>query len=247
MVRSRIGAKAFVLCGLVAGLMAFAASGAQAEPTAFWGFKKTAASALEKFTKALEAKLAVAIEEKATLLFTTGGGTKVSILCTTAAFTEGGTLSAEGSILPGKLLFSGCDTLLNGVLSGACKPKAAGHVAGTILTEKDHGLIVLHVLGNGEKDHTVLLLPAVAGGRLAKIELGEECSIGAEVPVTGHLVLWDCKGNVSFLEHKVTHLIEEFPTLHKLVALGQTALLDGSANVSLTGEHSGYLWAGTPG
>jgi hypothetical protein len=249
MIRSRTGAKALVLCGLVLGLMAFASS-AQAEPLASWGFKKTATSALEKFSKALEAQVKIEIEKETTasLLFTTGGGTKVTILCTTAEFVAGGTLSAEGSILPGKIKFSGCDTLLNGVLSNACKPIASvADGAGTILTETDHALIVLHVLAGGEKDDVVLILPAVAGGKLANILLGEECSIGEEVPVTGHLTIWDCKGNTSFLTHTTTHLIAEFPGLHGMKALGQAATLDGSAIASLTGAHAGYLWAGLPG
>jgi hypothetical protein len=242
MIRSKLGLKALGLCALVLGLTAFASGVAQAEPGASWGYKKTAGSALEKFSTSLEAGLAIEIENKtASLLFTTGGGTKVEILCAGAEFDEGGTLSANGSILLGRIKFTGCIIKLNGTVSGPCKPTTALG-SGTILSNKFDGLIVLH---NGQP--VVLILsadPEESKNILVNIELGPECSIGEKVPVTGDLVLWDCKGKTSFETHAVTHLIEEFPSLHLLVALGKPALLDGSANVKLTGTHTGYLWAG---
>jgi hypothetical protein len=244
MIRSKLGLKALGLCALVLGLTAFASSVAQAEPGASWGYKKTEKGTLEKFSTSLEAGLALEIENKtASLLFTTGGGTKVEILCTGAEFDEGGTLSADGSILLGRVKFTGCITKLNGTTSAPCKPKSASG-DGTILSEKDDGLIVLHngqpvvlILRNAEDDPK-------KEGILTTIELGEECSIGTKVPVTGDLVLWDCKGSTSFVTHAVSHLIEEFPSLHLLIALGKPALLDGSANVKLTEKHVGYWWAG---
>jgi hypothetical protein len=245
MIRSKLGLKALGLCALVLGLTAFASSVAQAEPGASWGYKKTEKGTLEKFSTSLEAGLAIEIENKtASLLFTTGGGTKVEILCTGAEFDEGGTLSADGSILLGRLKFTGCLTKLNGVTSGPCKPSDKVGGSGAILTEKIDGLIVLH---NGQP--VVLILRSAADdpgktGILVSMELGEECSIGEKVPVTGHLVLWDCKGKTSFETHAVSHLIEEFPSLHLLIALGKPALHDGSANVRLTGAHTGYFWAG---
>jgi hypothetical protein len=242
MIRSKLGLKALGLCALVLGLTAFASSVAQAEPGASWGYKKTEKGTLEKFSTSLEAGMAVEIENKtASLLFTAGGGTKVEILCTAAEFDEGATLSADGSILLGRMKFTGCITKLNGVSSLPCRPTTPLG-AGTILTNKFDGLIVLHF---GQP--VVLILstdPLESKNILTNIETGEECSIGEKVPVTGDLVLWDCKGKTSFETHAVTHLIEEFPSLHLLIALGQPALLDGSANVKLNGLHTGYWWAG---
>jgi hypothetical protein len=258
MIRSRLGLKALVLSGLVLGLMAFAGSSvAQAEPTARWGYINPTTKTLEFFSKTLEASPVIEIENKtASLLFNTKGGTKVAILCTGAEFDEGGQLSSEGSILLGRIKFTGCVTFLNGALSKPCEPKSASGV-GTILTDKGTGLITLHTLIIEEeiekklvkleiKDSTVLLKPD-EGTRLVKIELGATCAIGEEVPVTGELVIWDCKGNKSFETHAVSHLVEEFPGLHGLVALGQPATLSGSANITLGGVHKGFEWAGLAG
>jgi hypothetical protein len=103
--------------------------------------------------------------------------------------------------------------------------------------------MLLHKLANGTKDATILVEPDT-GTELLNFNLGEECSIGETIPITGHIVLWDCQNTFSAL--KVTHLLEEFPGLHKLVALGQPAILSGSANVTLGGVHSGFAWGGTP-
>jgi hypothetical protein len=247
MVRSRLGLKALVLSGLVLGLMAFAWSGvAQAEPTAHWGYINPTTLKLEFFSKTLEAKPLIELENKtASLLYTSGGGTKVSHLCTEAEFDEKGELTAEGSILLGRIKFKGCVTFLNGVLSKPCEPHT-GAEKGVILTQKGTGLIKLHELTGGVKDQTVLLKPD-EGELLTTIETGEECSIGESVPVTGELVIWDSAGNASFKEHKVAHLIEEFPGLHLLKALGQSATISGTANVKLGGEHANFKWAGEAG
>lgn len=242
MARSRLGLKALGLCALVLALMGISTSAAQAEGA--WGYKKTATSPLELFSNVLEPEVLLTLENNtSSLLFTTGGGTKVTILCTAAKFTEGGQLAGAGSILSGRIDFTGCVTLLNGTLSKPCEPHT-GATKGLIRTEKGHGLIKLHELKpSGEKDHTVLLLPDT-GTTLAVIETGEECAIGESVPVTGHLVIWDCEGNASFLTHKVEHLITEFPGLHGLSALGQPATISGTALAKLGGAHTGYLWAG---
>jgi hypothetical protein len=247
MIRSRLGVKTLILSGLVLGLMAFVASGsAQAEVGAKWTYINPTTKVLSEFTKALEAEVSLALENStASLLFTTGGGTKVNILCTAATFDEGGTLSAEGTILPGKIKFTGCKTILNEKAAGGCQTHTAGQPAGTILTNQGEGLLKLHELATKEKDSTVLLKPvAAAKETFVTIEMGEECSIGESVPVTGELVIWDCKGNTSFKTHAITHLVEEFPGLHLLKALGQSATISGSANATLKGAHLNYEWAG---
>jgi hypothetical protein len=244
---SKIGIKALISSGIILGLMAFAWSGvAQAEPTAHWGYINPTTLELEFFSKTLKAKPLIELEKKtANLLFVTGGGTKVTQLCTEAEFDEGDELSAEGSISLGRIKFKECVTFLNGVLSKPCEPHT-GAEKGVILTQKFSGLIKLHELTGGVKDQTVLLMPD-EGELLATWELGEECSIGESVPVTGELVIWNTAGNTSFKEHKVAHLIEEFPGLHLLKALGQSATISGSANVTLRGEHTNFKWAGEAG
>lgn len=241
--RSRLGLKALGLCVLAIGVMAIGFAGvAQAEETGgTWTWSHSGSSGT--FSSTLEASPIIALENKtASLLFTLAGGTKVTILCTEAAFDEGGQLAGGGVILLGRVKFSGCVTFLNGTLSPPCKP-SNGAESGVVLTEKGQGVILLHKLANGTKDATVILSPDT-GTTLAKVFTGEECSIGEEVPVTGQLVIWDCEN--AFATLKESHLIEEFPALHKLVALGQPATISGSANVTLGGVHTGFAWGGTP-
>lgn len=246
MIRSRFGLKALVLCGLVLGITAFVMAGvAQAEPGAAWTYINPKTEKLEKFTKELEPQAVIGeIENKtASLLFTTKGGTKVTILCTSAEFDEGGKLGPEGQVLLFRVLFHGCVTFLNGTLSKACEPHS-GASSGLILSEKVEGLMRLHKLESGELDTTVLIFPDPPATRLANIELGEECAIGTSVAVGGELVIWDCKNELKV--HMVEHLFEEFPKLHLVTALGQPALLDGSVFLKLGGEHAGFKWAGLP-
>jgi hypothetical protein len=263
MIRSRLGLKVLGLCALALGLMAFVASAAQAEELAHWNIINAKSELVQvNETNKLFAQLEInKIEnETATLLFTTAGGTKVGILCKTAKFDEGGLLQAHGGISLGRILFEGCVVLLNEKLSPGCQAHTTGQANGKILTEKGKGLIVLDVVGGVTEDYTKIVPDPVEGKEsltFAKIEMGEECSIGELVEVKAKADgegLWikDCaaEGKTSkerFLEESKEHLIEE--SLHGLVALGQPATIDGSALVRLaiTGEHNGLKWGGTPG
>src|SRR4051794_28891164 len=101
MVRSRLGLKVLGLCALALGLMAFAASAAQAEVNARWkvaGVDVTGATEFQTEIKEIESKTA-------SLLFTTKGGTKVTILCTDAKFDGGGKLIKEGGVSLGRVEF----------------------------------------------------------------------------------------------------------------------------------------------
>jgi len=251
-VRSRLGLKVLGLCAFALGLMAFVAGAAQAETTSHWNVAGKSVTETESFQteiKELEGNTA-------TLLFTTKSGTKVSILCKTAKFDEGGALVKEGGLSLGRILFTGCVTLLNGVLSPPCIPKTTGKAAGEILSEKAKGLIVLDEVEKVKQDY-VQITPDT-GTLFAKLETGVECSIGEVVKVEaksaaeggGGLWIKDCKGNgtagppptAGFTTEAATHLIEE--SLHGLLALGQPATIDGSAVIALT---SGALFSGTPG
>lgn len=245
--QSKLAPRVSVLCGLVIGLMAIVAGGiAQAEPLSKWTYINPTTKVLEEFTKTLEAKPILEFENKtASLLFKTKSGTHVEILCTGAEFDEGGLLGPEGKILLGRLKFTGCVTLLNGVVSKNCEPQSE-KIKGLILTKKGDGLLVLHKLEpSGVLDAMILLLPTDENTKLVEIELGELCSIGETVPVEGHLDLFECKNELKV--HKVTHLFEEVSTLRLLKALGQPAQVNGSINVSLGLTHKGFEWAGLPG
>ena len=252
MLRSRLGLKVAGLCGLVLGVMAIGATAAQAEVGAHWNVVKSNGE-LAQVPGANDLLPLLEIKEAEnntfSFLWTTAGGTKVAILCTAAKFDEGGRLIANGGISLGRLLLTGCVTLLNGVISPPCKPKTTGKALGELLSEKFTGLIVLDKLTSGEVDDFIKFTPD-EGKLFFKWEIGVECSIGELVRVESKAAgegLWlkDCKGNAGFLEEKVEHLFEE--SLHGLIALGQPMTIDGSFWVRLAGEHTGLKWGGTPG
>jgi hypothetical protein len=246
--RTRPGLKLLGLSALVTGVMAIGTAGvAQAETGACWGWRVTSISVLNCFSTTLEAKPVIAIENitgthpsAATLLVES---LNLEITCTTAALIEGATLSANGSILLGRLEFGGCFTRKSTAkgleLIPLCDPHDPVAGLGKIRTEKFTGLIVLH---NGEP--VVKISPDV-GTTLVKIFLYEECPIASEILVTGNLVLQDGGGKVSFEEHKLTHLFREFPSLRLLKVGANTVTLDGSAEVTLASPHNALLWAGS--
>jgi hypothetical protein len=242
MVRSRLGLKVLGLCALALGLTAFVTSAAQAEVNSRW--KVAGAEVTGTQEKPLEI---VSIENKtATLEFTTKGGSLVKILCTEAKFDEGGALIKEGGLSLGRILFTGCSVELNKEAAPGCKAHSTGQAVGTVLSEKGKGLMVLDVVG-GVTENYVKITPD-EGTTFAKIEMGEECAIGTLVKVEakagaeGGLWVKDCKGSESFKAEAATHLVEE--SLHGLLALGQPALIEGSAVVGLI---SGAIFGGTPG
>lgn len=240
--RTRLGLKILGLSALVMGVMAIGTAGtAQAEPGACWGYINATSGKLECFSSTLEAKPLFELENKTgTLLI---ANVNFEVLCTGLEFDEGGLFAANGSILLGRLKFTGCIGLSRTPelkKLGACTPNDPISGPGTILTLKFTGLIKLH-----EGEPTVLLNPdPEAAGVLAHINMGEECSIGEEILVKGELVLWDCKGKASFEEHKLTHLIEEYPKLQLMTVGVNKATLDGSANVTLATPHNLLKWAG---
>jgi hypothetical protein len=88
------------------------------------------------------------------------------------------------------------------------------------------------------------------GEEFVNVRLGEECSIGENLPIFGKLTLWDClEEGKGALKHAETHLVTEFKPLTKLYVISDTAehletSLDGSANVKLA---SAKNWAIKPG
>jgi hypothetical protein len=244
--RTRPGIKALGLSALVMGVMAIGTAGvARAETGACWGYIE-GVSTLNCFSTTLEAKPVLSIENitgthpsAATLLIES---LNFEISCTTIAFIEGGTFSANGSVLLGRLEFGGCFTRKStskGLeLIPLCDPHDPVAGLGKIRTEKFTGLIVLH---NGEP---VVKVSPDAGTTLARLALFEGCPIAEEIIVTGSLVLSDIEGKASFEEHKFIHLFREFPGL-KLVKVGaNTVSIDGTANVTLASPHNALKWAG---
>lgn len=247
---SKLGLRALGLSTLVLGLMAFASSGvAQAEAGSRWCYINPTTLVLQCFNSLLRPSFQIKNETNLSLLFTTAGGTKVAFTCTTAEMVGEPLLEEEGSTSEAKAKYTGCKTFLNGVESKACQPKTNKGPLGTIETTPLRALIKLHLLTPGGIADTVILdTPTVQNGKgetlLATLEIGEECAIGEKVEITGDVTWKDCQNEMGV--HKVEHLLEEFPQLRGLRALGKEVVVDGSFLMRLTGAHAGYRWAPLP-
>ena len=236
--RTRLGPKVLGLSALVMGVMAISTTGvAQAETGACFGYLNV--GVLTCFG-ALEPKPVITFENNTSTLLI--NNVNLEVLCTSARFVEGGTLGGTGVLL-GRLQFEGCISLSRTptlTKINTCTPNDPVAGLGKIRTEKGQGLIVLHPAGT-----PLLKLSPDVGLTLAKIFLGEECSISEELLITGHLDIQETGGKTKFEEHKTVHLIDE-STL-KLVTIGvNQAIIDGTAEVRLEAPHNGLLWAGKP-
>jgi hypothetical protein len=241
--------KALGLSALLLGLMAFATSVAQAEPTSHWNVNGSAISST--LLPELQVK---ELENKDATLLSKLSGKSVELLCTGASATAV-KLGAEGFVdKGGSVLFTGCIFKWGGVTQAKCVPHSKGDPEGTIKTLPAHGLIQLHEVLVGKKEGTTLLLPDT-GETFQNIVLGKEgelneCAAGELLPVSGKLSVKDCQE--AFSTEQVDHLIVENPGLTDLWILNKTvehkATIDGSAVLALTGgTHGGLKWSGTPG
>jgi len=239
MTRTKLGLLA--LCAMVFGLMAIGAGAAQAEVGAKWLILDKAG---HLFTGSeLPSVVQAQLEEGSTAaLLTHILGKEVKITCN-AGELENATLEGNGSISSGgRVVFTGCETFIEGKLEEACTPSAGGGASGTVKTNKGHGLIVLIL----ENLPGVKILPD-SGETFVTLNMGEECSIGESVPVKGVLYIEDCKGE--FSTHKAIHLIVADNTHSTLYVISDTAehletSLDGSAEAFLIGKHIGLEFSG---
>lgn len=244
--RTKLGFKALGLCALVMGVMAIGTTGAaQAETGACWGYINTSAQ-LKCFGEG-------GLEAGVKFAFTNNTGTLLienlnfEVLCTAGEIINGGKLTSNGSVTLGQVKFTGCIGLSKTptlTKLAACTPTDPVGGAGTIITEKATGLIRLH-----EGEPTVLLNddPEVPEKDvLARIFLGEECSVGEELIVSGELVISDTGGKAGFETHALTHTSAEFAKLQLMKVGVNKATIDGSAVFSLTSPHNELKWAGKP-
>jgi hypothetical protein len=237
MIRTKLGLLG--LCAVVFGVMAFAASGAQAEATANWLILN--AKSEVKTGAELSATVAGNLETGVTgILLTEVLKIPTRILCTSATLI-GVSLEGTGSLTNGgKVQFSSCTVDTNGTLNEKCKPKAGGAEVGTILTNAGKGLLVL--IGGVARTR----IEPKEGETFATINMGAECPIGESIPVRGKLVIQDSEVTT----HKEKHLITEDTVNTDLWVLNKTeehkAKIDGSAEVFLTGAHATLSWSGDP-
>jgi hypothetical protein len=256
MTRTRLGLLG--LCAMVFGLMAFGATGAQAEVGAKW----LILNAKGELKTGAELHAAINLEQEVpAVLHSEILKIKTLFLCTTAKV-ENALLQEEGIIgkevitnaeglkegRGSQVKFSGCTTDLNGSPASECTPTDPVGGVGTIVTKLGHALLKLHKLESGTLDDLLEILPDTGlEGEFAAIKLPLACPIGTNVPVKGRLFLKDCE-NLA-LTHLVKHLVESGP-LTRLYTISDTpehaATLLGSAWGFLTGLHEGLKFSGDP-
>jgi len=200
----------------------------------------------------LKPKLAFKFENEDIILLTRILNILTHILCKAVEYINGGELLTEGKIASGKLRFNVCDTLLNGsgTPSTACLP-VVGIMKDVIETRAVEGLLKLHLIVSGGAVEPLIYIKPTAVGPLAVVSSSEECAVGQNINIEGELVLKDLTaaaegGPGGLKQEAIIHLVEE-SSLSTLKASGQTATIDGTAEVKLTGAlHEGRKWSGLP-
>jgi hypothetical protein len=227
------------LCTVLAGVMAFNATAAQAEAGShFWILNSKGEKVDTGSLFALVAMAGVTF-----ILHSKTLGVAVLYLCT-GLKAMNATLEGEGKISKGsKMLLSGCTTDLNGTANAACTPKdASTGTEGTILTQPLHALVILGTGGEA----LLNVLPDTAE-TFANIEMGSKCPIGTKVPVIGKLALKDSESRAT--EHLVKHSMEPAPapftelwTISKTVEHQATALWSFWIFLALVHESLLFGW-----
>ncbi len=209
-----------VLCLVALGLVS--ASSAQATPG--W---KVNGSLLTSGTRPVGGEM----ESPGLTMNTKIGGNEVKFSCKKGAFV-GVEAAPEGKIAEGgKLKFSECTTAIKGVTQKACEP-INGAEKGVIVTNKGKGQLAEHSTGEGVISMESTVKEKIEGKEVpvfAHIKMGEECSIGEDVPIIGQKYsLVDAGGMTGLLTEAKTHKLKEGP-LTEMWAISQTA--EHQANV----------------
>lgn len=224
--RSTRGLGVLVMCGLVLGLMAVSASGAQA---GMWMVNKANIGAGVKLVASFSAEL----EGGSVTLLSTSGANSVAITCTSATVSSS---VIELEVITGKVNFSGCTTKINGKAEPNCnpigQPVAAGEKATVALHE---GGRYVRVDGNG--------------GVLATFNFDDvNCvALSPSIKLTGTGWFEDCNNEIE--TERTIHLFQEARVpAEKLGGLsfgGNKATIDGSANFSFSdATHKGMTYSG---
>ena len=241
MIRSRLGLKALCMCALVLGLMAVWAGAAQAESTGGSWTYITGSGQLKTFEGALaEPEVGSLLDTTVVLHSKALGGTKVLYEC--GAVTTFQTRLKPNGVVLGKLIFSLCETFLEGVLSKNCVPTLGGVNKGFIETNLIKAQMLLHsgsriLIAEGETANG-------GAANLATIESTASCALGIKVPVGGKVAILPSNPTT----HEEEHLITVFPALTAAWILSNTAEhkaeILGSAWAYLIFGHNEFEWAG---
>jgi hypothetical protein len=235
MLRSKLGLLG--LCAIVLGLMAMSASSAQAKLFK-WSILTTPGGTVSE----LKAELVGKNDGDITLV--THLLKRLFWITCTGFELKGVNLEVLGLLTTGgSVVFTGCEAYGKGPLIEplGCKVKSSGQAAGTVVSNKGKGELVLHEGSLGAK-----ITPET--GETFGTFLTEGCIMPESNPVKGELFIKDCKP-ANAEKHELEHLIESIKSLTKLNVGAHSVehletWVEGSAFVLLGGTHKGMLWAG---
>ena len=224
--KSKRGLSVIAVCGLVLGIMAISASGAQAGK---WMVNKANIAT----GVSLNGTMSATAEGGSITLLSTSGANSVAISCPTILVV----VIMLATTLHIALIFHGCTTKINGTANAGCNPTNKPGIEANLTDEP-----VLHEGGKYVKALGV-------GGVFATLKFNEETcvALSPSIKLTGTGWLEDC--NNEFETEKVTHLVQvaKVPAekLGGLLFGGNKATIDGSVNLAFNDEtHKGMTFSG---
>lgn len=234
--RTTHGLKALGLCLLGAlSLLAVTAAGAQAKGD--WRIAGSNTTATKQVSGVVDPG------KDFTLKSEIGSPAKpIKILCKTLQTDDGLLFAGETGTALAELLFTECETIINSVVQGACKPDEP-------ILAKISATLIKHTTDS----KTYILFSPDGGTNFTEIRLGalpkSECAFGPVVPVSGNLVAACLHGSPAVTgceNEETTHLIEEAAAglFSDALSFGtHAATLEGSAVLSLP-ESPTSNWSG---
>lgn len=179
-------------------------------------------------------------------------GLSLDLLCTSMDIEEGKILTESEALLKAKLL--GCVWV--SLLEGKETELKSCKIKGNAITIAVKLLPKLHEDGLGNVELYLLFEGDQAASKVGTIENeGEECALGAAIPIAGSAVALVKEGSVeqitklySFSE-AVQLLFQErnkegaFVAGDRLLVANSEAFLDGNVTLSLTGTHVNKTWS----
>jgi len=229
------------LCAVVVGMMAMSAGSAHASLFT-WVVLNAGGTVLEN----LKAELVGEVDSKDLTLLTRISGLSVAFTCSSLKLV-GVSLEAEARLTEGgRARFEGCEAYGKGALEEPfkCKVHSAGTGSGIVETGQLKGELVLHELAGGTTELLTRVEPKE--GTTFAVVLTEGCALPEANTINGKFFIKDGEKKAGI--HLTKHLVEQGP-LTSLFVGADTAehletSIDGSAWLSLGGEHKGLAWAG---
>ncbi len=176
------------------------------------------------------------------------GGNEIKFTCQRATLV-GVEVEKEGKVKEGgKERASECITAINGTTQKSCEPNNNGTEKGVVVSNQGKGRLTEHSTGEGVVIFESTTKEKIEGKEVpvfGHIKMGEECSIGEDVPIIGSKFgAVDSGGMAGLLTEAATHVFQEGP-LTEMWAISETvehkATVGGKWKIKWT---SGINWSG---